>query len=104
MTECLGETMDSILSPEEVMTLVEEIVIEPHIGILLLSAQGLKDRLLISTNTGMIHIRLVGILHEEDTTDQTIETITNPQTVLITTTLEMVLYLPLGVVLRLEII
>ena len=57
---CLGEdlrqTTDGMMSPEEVMTLVEEIVVKAHVGILLFPTQGIIYRFLISPNTWVIHL------------------------------------------------
>ena len=62
LTDSSLQTMDSILSPEKVMTLIEEVVVESHIGIFLLSSQSFKDRFLPGSDTGMVHLGLARIL------------------------------------------
>ena len=52
----------------------------------------------------MVHLRLSGILKEEDVADQTVETITDPQTVLVTFPIESLSYLLLSIVFRLQVI
>jgi hypothetical protein len=52
----------------------------------------------------MVHLRLFGVLEKEYATNQTIESITDPEAVLIMTVLEMVAYFPLGIVFGLNII
>ena len=104
LTDGSLETMDGILAPEEVMALVEEVVVEPHIGILLLGSQRLIDGFLPGADTRMVHLRLSGILHKQHIADEPVESITDPEAVLIVSPLETGLYLPLGVVFRTEVI
>ena len=98
LTDSSLETMDGMLSPEEVMALIEEIIVKSHIGVLLFCSQSLIDRLLPSSDTGVIHLRLARILYKQDIADQTVETITDPEAVLIVASLETGLHLPLGIV------
>ena len=98
LTDGSLETVDGILSPEEVMTLVEEVVVESHISILLLGSQRLIDGFLPGSDTGVVHLRLSGILHKQHIADEPVESITDPEAVLIVASLETGLHLPLGIV------
>ena len=96
--------MGSLTAPEEVMALVILIIVQAHKGILLLSSQCIIDGLIEHAYTGMVHLRLFGVLEKEYATNQTIESITDPETVLIMTVLEIVAYFLLGIVFSLNII
>ena len=96
--------MDGMSPPEHIMALVIIVVVESHEGIFLLSRQCLIDRLLISADTGMIHLGLFRILDKQHTTDQTVEAVADPEAVLVALALEAVAYLLLRVILRLEVV
>ena len=100
----LRQTTSGLTSPEEVVTLVEEIVIKTHEGIFLLIGQGIEYRLVIDTDARMVHIRLSRIFQEQHATNQAIKAITNPETVLISTTFEVIAHLTLRIVFRFQIV
>ena len=52
----------------------------------------------------MVHLRLSGILHKQHIANQAVESIADPQAVLIISPLETSLYLPLGVIFGTETI
>ena len=104
MTEHLRETSHSRSTPEHIMTLVIIVVVQPHKGILLFGGKCLIDRFLPGTDTRVVHLRLTGIFEEEHIADQTIETVTYPQAVLVALALESLTHLPLGVIFRLQVV
>ena len=104
ITKHLSKMTHSLIAPEDVVTLVIVVVVKAHIGILLLCRKGIEYRFANHTDTRMIHITLLRILEEEHTTDESVESIANPQTILIAPTLERLAHLLLRVVFRLEVI
>ena len=104
LSEGLREPLERLAAPEEVMTLVIVIVVEPHEGILLFGRQCIVDRLVVDPDARVIHLRLFGIFEEEHPADEPIEPVTNPETVLITQSLEMPAHLPLRIVFSLQVV
>ena len=98
------ESVHRLIAPEEVVALVIVVVVEAHESILILSRERFEHRFVDDPDARMVHLRLLGILQEEYTTNQTIETITNPKTILIAPTLEGIAHFLLGVVLSFQVV
>ena len=91
------------MPPEHIVTLIIVVVVQTHIGILLLRGKSIVNGFLPGTDTRMVHLRLTGILDKQHVAHQTIETVADPQTVLIALALESLTDLLLGVVLGLQV-
>ena len=83
MAENVSDPTQGCSTPEEIVTLVEVVVVEPHECILLIRGKGIIDRFLKYTYTRMVHIRLSRILEEKNVADKTIEAVAYPETILV---------------------
>ena len=86
------------------MSLVEIVVIQSQEGILILIAQCLIDRFVKYPDTRMIHICLTRVLDKEHVTDQSHQSVTNPQTALVMTIRKISGNLPLCRILLFQVV
>ena len=86
------------------MPLIEIVVVEAHVGIFLFVAEGVEDGLVDGADARMVHLRLSRVFDEEHVADNPIEPVANPHAVLVGLPLEELLHLPLGAVLRLQVV
>ena len=104
ITKDIRQTVHRLVTPEEVMTLEEIVIIESQESILLLIVQSLIDGFVEDTDTWMVHLWLLRILEEEHITDKAIKAIANPQAVLIVFPLEEIAHLLLRIKLSLQVV
>ena len=86
------------------MALVIVVVIQAQVGVLLLVGQRLEDGFLRSSYSRMIHLRLSGVFHKEHVRYQTHQSVANPQTVLVTTSVEGLCHLALRAIRLLQVV